>query len=76
MMQVLKSLRDFMTEDALKMLPGSLHAQTCMLLKENMVDKEVINGKTVSTNFRVVLHVFDETGTFVGTIEKPHFVPK
>lgn len=75
MIHVLKSLRDFMTPEALKFLPGILEARTCILLEESLSDKTVENGVTTTSNFRTVIHVFDKGGTFIGTIERPHHVP-
>ncbi len=75
MMQVLKSIRDFMNQETLKWLPGNIQSRVCTLLKESLSDTKTENGVTHHSNFRTVLHVFDEGGTLIGTIEHPHYIP-
>lgn len=61
MLQVIPTLRDFLDEEALKHLPGNLKVQNCILLKES---------KIVDGVFETYLHVFDEDGSLIGTIDK------
>lgn len=68
MMQVLKTIRDFLTEEKLKWLPGNMQIRSCILLKDNITDERSV--------FRTVLHVFDDGGIYIGTIDSPHYIPK
>ncbi len=68
MLQNLLSLRDFIQDDHKKQfasLPYQL--ENCMLLQEF---KECEDGV-----MRNVLHIFDSKLTYIGSIEKPHFIP-
>lgn len=76
MMQVLKTIRDFMKEDTLKNLVGNLHVHNCILIEESKMDTKIEDGQTVMSNFKRVLHVFESSGVYVGTIEHPHYIPK
>lgn len=66
-MRTLKNIRDFLTEEMMKWLPSNMQVRNCILLKEQKVSED--------KHFSVVLHVFDETGTYMGTIEKPDYIP-
>lgn len=63
----LKHLRDFLDEDTLKFLPGSLQVESCILLQKNKGD--------IHDSCRMVLQVFDNTGIWIGEISEPHFIP-
>lgn len=67
MMRMLKNLRDFLDEEALKFLPGNLITGQFIILRENIKNKEGLHQQ--------VLHVFDQGGTWVGTIENPDWIP-
>jgi hypothetical protein len=67
MMRTLSHLRDFMSEEQLKWLPGTMHVENCILLRQNKTDESGI--------FKVVLQVFDHKGTWIGEIEQPDFIP-
>jgi len=62
-MQSLRHLRDFLTEEELKFLPGRLHGGTFLLLEQNKGGKEA--------PFKRVLQVFTSTGTWIGEISEP-----
>lgn len=67
MMKTLKHLRDFMTEEQLKWLPGAFKVENCILLRQN---------KTNENNmFTIVLQVFDSKGTWIGEITQPDYIP-
>lgn len=77
MFQELMTLRDFMTEEELKFLPGRLQAGTFILLEQNRSEKEKLSdGKTLIKNFERVIQVFTSTGTYIGEITKPSFIPQ
>lgn len=74
-MRTLTHLRDFMTEEELKFLPGRLQVGNFMLLEQHFSDKVEKDGKTHISNFRTVIQVFTASGTWIGCIEKPDFIP-
>lgn len=76
MLQELLTLRDFLSEEELKFLPGRLNANTFILLEQHHSDKETTEGITYIKNYERVIQVFTNTGTYVGEITKPHFIPK
>ena len=67
MLQVIPTLKDFLDEDALKHLLGNLKVQNCILLKES---------KVVDGLWSTYLHVFDEEGVLIGTIDKTLYLSK
>lgn len=67
MFQTLNSLRDFLDAEQLKWLPGNLQVRTCILLTQNVGGED--------EPMRTILQVFDESGTHIGTIENPPFIP-
>lgn len=67
MIRELRTLRDFLTEENLKWLPGNLLTGQFILLKENIREE----GKP----YRQVIHLFDQGGTWIGTIEHPDWIP-
>lgn len=67
MMRVLKHLRDFMTEEELKFLPGRLKAENCMLLTQHTKDEQGMH--------KTILQVFTADGTWIGEIEHPDYIP-
>lgn len=67
MMQALQHLRDFMDETVKRYLPGNMQACTCILL--------VVQVKGEDNIHRTMLRVFDDTGTYIGLIEEPEFIP-
>lgn len=75
-MQVLKTFRDFVNDEMLKWLPSHLQVHSCMLLEEHKSDKKVEGDKTIISNYKIVLHVFSESGVLIGTINDPHWIPK
>lgn len=79
MMQVLKTLRDFLTPEALAWLPGRLHARTCLLLHVSNVSNlvEASYSTTTTTVQRIEDHyyVFDEGGTYIGEVIHPEWWP-
>lgn len=66
----MRTLRDFLTEEVLKHMPGKFQAGTFMLLEEN----EKLPGNTGMGWVRK-LHVFSEEGLFIGTIQNPEYIP-
>lgn len=71
-MRILQHLRDFLTEEELKFLPGRLLSGTFILLKQQ---KTVEDEKGV-THFENPIQVFDSNGTYIGEISDPEFIPK
>jgi len=67
MMITLSSLRDFLTEEELKFLPGRLLVKNCILLTQHKPEE----GKPT----KIVLQVFDPSGTWIGEITNPDFIP-
>lgn len=68
MLQELLTFRDFIKDDHKKQFAFMpLQIENCMLLQEYVVDEQGVS--------RNVLHVFDSHTTYLGTIEKPHFIP-
>jgi hypothetical protein len=67
MMRTLRHLRDFMSEEQLKFLPGAMQVENCILLRQD--------GKDANGVYQVVLQVFDSKGTWIGSIERPDFIP-
>lgn len=72
MLRQLHHLRDFMTEEELKFLPGRLEAGTFILLKQQKTVKDE-NGVA---HFETPVQVFTADGTWIGEITHPDFVPK
>lgn len=68
MMRTLRHFRDFMTEEQLKFLPGSLLTGQFILLKNS-------RGGTKEEPWYQVIEVFDQGGTWIGTIENPDWIP-
>lgn len=66
-MRELQHLRDFLDENALKWLPGNLLTGQFILLRESIREED--------KPYRQVLHVFDQSGTFIGTVEHPDYIP-
>ncbi len=66
MMIALKHLRDFMSPEALRFLPGNLRVEACIIVKQT---------DTVENQFHVSLLVFDSVGTFMGEIKDPEYIP-
>lgn len=66
MVRELRSLRDFLDDEQLKWLPGNFQLQTCVLLVQNVI---------TSGTARRVVQVFSDTGTWIGTIENPDWIP-
>lgn len=90
-MRTLSHLRDFLDEEALKFMVGNLMTGQFILLKEHSRPKpkgkpgeeEKINDygidkaqKEVVRTFHTKIHVFDQGGTFIGTIENPDWYPE
>ena len=71
MIRTLTTLRDFMDQESLKFLPGNLKAGTFMLLMQNKINSKEEKDQT----FKRVIQVFDETGTWIGEISNPDFIP-
>lgn len=71
-MRELKHLRDFLTEEELKFLPGRLLAGNFMLLQQHR--SEMKDG--VRQNFRQTVQVFTADGTWIGCIEHPDYLPR
>lgn len=69
MMQILKTLRDFLDEETLKWLPSHLQAGNFILLTQN---KKMGADKP----WKQVIQVFDRGGTYIGEISDPDFIPK
>jgi len=67
MLQILKTLRDFLTEEQMKWLPGNLQAGTFMLLRQNKTDEKGV--------YTTVVQVFDKGGTYIGQITEPEWIP-
>jgi hypothetical protein len=68
MMQALRHLRDFLSEEQLKWLPGNIRVESCILLQQH---KKGGDGIT-----RGVLQVFDAKGIYIGEISNPDYVPQ
>ena len=68
MLQVMLTLRDFLTEEELKFLPGRFASMNVMILVQN-------KGGTDGTPYRQEIKVFSETGTLIGAIENPCYIP-
>lgn len=68
MLQEIKTLRDFLKnpDEQLKFLP--LQIESCLLFKDYVKGEDGVS--------RLVLHVFDSTTAYIGTIENPHYIPK
>lgn len=69
---MLKHLRDFLTEEELQFLPGRLQSGTFILLKQQ---KTVKDDKGV-THFETPVQVFSATGTWIGQIAHPDYIPE
>lgn len=69
-MQALQHLRDFMTEEELKFLPGRLQSGTFMLLTQSKGGE-----KESGTVWHQVLQVFTSDGTWIGEITNPDWIP-
>lgn len=68
MFQEIKTFRDFIEDDHSKqfaLMP--LQMETCMLLKAVEKDDTGLS--------RIVLRIFDSETHYIGTIERPHFIP-
>lgn len=67
MLQTIQTLRDYLKnpDEQLKMLP--LQIETCLLFKEYEKDE---NGMS-----KLVLRIFDSGTNYIGTIERPHYIP-
>lgn len=68
MIRTLKNLRDFLTPEQLKWLPGNLAVIPCILLSQSVGG----DGEPL----RTIVHVFNDLGTFIGTIEQPDYIPQ
>lgn len=68
MIRALKHLRDFIDDETKKWMPGKLQARTCILLVQN-------KGGDDGTPFHCVVQVFDQSGTWIGEIAEPDFIP-
>jgi len=69
MLQTLLTIRDFLDEEQMKWLLGNLKVKNCILLVRN---KKNVEGRI----FTQELLIFDEEGIWLGTIEKPQYIPK
>lgn len=69
MIRALSHLRDFLTEEDLKWLPGNLRSDVFITLK-----KQIKQGP--ENLFGTKLLVFDKTGTYIGEIISPDFIPE
>jgi len=67
MLKNLKHLRDFLDAEQLKWLPSNIKVENCILLTQN---------KEIDGVFTTVLQVFDSSGTWIGEITMPDFIPK
>ena len=68
MLRILPTIRDFMNEETKKYLPGNLVVENCIILtKHEKNEKE----RTLKTH----LYIFDHTGTLIGKIIDPEFIP-
>ncbi len=67
MMVVLKTLRDFLTEEILRWMPGNLRSCNIVMLREH----RKIEGHPIET----VIHIFDAQGTYLGSIDHPAIDP-
>lgn len=74
MMRTLTHLRDFMTEETLKFLPGNLRSANFIILRQNKETEQKI-GRVTTKTFNTVLQVFDKDGTWVGEITHPDYIP-
>lgn len=68
MMRELKTLRDFMSGERLRWLPGNLRLEQVILLCENKICEDAMN--------RTVIQVFDSKGVWIGEITNPHSIPE
>lgn len=68
MLRTLKSLRDFLDEEQMKFLPGNLLVMNCILLTQHKKNKDGVHT--------TVLQVFEESGTWLGEITSPDWIPK
>ncbi len=66
-MKTLTHLRDFLTEEELKFLPGRMQAGNFILLQQNKQDEKKL--------FHMVLQVFTADGTWIGEISQPDWIP-
>jgi hypothetical protein len=66
-MKQLKHLRDFLDDEQMKWLPSNLQVRNCILLRQQKEDDNGITGN--------VLQIFDETGTWIGEITNPDYIP-
>ena len=67
MIRTIPTIRDFLDDEQMKHLPGNLKVENCMLLVQNKVDKE--------NTYKTVIQVFDRSGTWMGEISNPDFIP-
>src|SRR5438132_890546 len=73
-MKMLRHLRDFLTEEELKFLPGRLHAHQVLFLEQNK-EVETNIGDTKAKIFTRVIQVFTADGTWIGEVPHPDFIP-
>lgn len=62
----LKNIRDFIDTEKMKYSVDSLQARTLMTIHRY----EEIDGVN-----KMVVHVFSNTGTYIGTIYNPEYIP-
>lgn len=80
MLKSLSHLRDFLDDEALKFLPGNLLTGQFILLKAHHIDGKPVNDFVMNEfnkdkTYKTVIHVFDQGGTYIGTIEHPDWIP-
>ena len=86
-MQTLSHLRDFLDDEALRFMPGNLLTGQFILLREHMRAQSLEKNtdlrstdekspKEFVRTFHTKIHIFDQGGTFIGTINDPEWYPE
>lgn len=66
-MHVLQNIRDFIDPDKMKFKVDSLQSRNVMTIHRMEPDAKGTH--------RMVMHIFTSTGTYIGTIENPVYIP-
>lgn len=83
MLRTLGHLRDYLNEETLKFLPGNLQSGHFILLRESGKKDKLLHPTQLTEHdkqfspdtFHTVVRVFDDSGTYIGTITHPDFWP-